>query len=71
MANRIRPQPSARTYFTAPLLTVSEAAKFLGVGRKQVYRLIEEGEIEAVKLGRSIQVPQNSLDQFRASGKLT
>jgi excisionase family DNA binding protein len=41
------------------------------VGRKQVYRLIEEGEIEAVKLGRSIQVPQNSLDQFRASGKLT
>jgi excisionase family DNA binding protein len=71
MANRIRPQPSARTYFTGPLLTVSEAAKFLGVGRKQVYRLIEEGEIEAVKLGRSIQVPQNSLDQFRASGKLT
>jgi excisionase family DNA binding protein len=54
-----------------PLLTVSEAAKFLGVGRKQVYRLIEEGEIEAVKLGRSIQVPQNSLDRFRASGKLT
>jgi excisionase family DNA binding protein len=71
MANRIRPQAPTKTYYTGPLLTVSEAAKYLGVGRKQVYRLIEEGEIEAVKLGRSVQVPQNSLDRFRASGNLT
>ena len=71
MPTKIRTQLPAKTHVTGPLLTVSEAAKYLGVGRRQVYRLIEEKEIEAVKLGRSIQVPQNSLDRFRASGKLT
>ena len=71
MAKRIHSQPPTRIYYTGPLLTVSEAAKFLGVGRKQVYRLIKEGEIKAVKLGRSLQVPQSSLDRFRVSGKIT
>jgi excisionase family DNA binding protein len=53
------------------LLTVPEAAKYLGVGRKKVYELIEWGELKAVKLGRSIQVPLDSLDRFRESGRLT
>ena len=53
------------------LLTVSEAAKYLGVGRKKVYELIEWGELKAVKLGRSIHVSLDSLDRFRESGRLT
>jgi excisionase family DNA binding protein len=62
---------SPRAYLSPPLLTVSEAAKYLGVGRKVIYRLIEGGEIKGVKLGRSVQVPKDSLDHFKASGKLT
>jgi excisionase family DNA binding protein len=50
---------------------VAEAAKYLGVGRKKIYELIEWKELKAVKLGRSVQVEKNSLDQFKASGKLT
>jgi excisionase family DNA binding protein len=53
------------------LLTVAEAAKYLGVSRKKVYELIEWGELKAVKLGRSVQVEKNSLDEFKSSGKLT
>ena len=56
---------------TSALLTVPEAAQYLGVGRKKVYELIEWGEIKAVKLGRSVQVERDSLDRFRESGKLT
>jgi len=56
---------------TSTLLTVPEAAKYLGVGRKKVYELIEWGELKAVKLGRSVQVQKDSLDHFRESGKLT
>jgi excisionase family DNA binding protein len=56
---------------TSALLTVPEAAKYLGVGRKKVYELIEWGELKAVKLGRSVQVQKDSLDHFRESGKLT
>jgi excisionase family DNA binding protein len=56
---------------TSALLSVPEAARYLGVGRKKVYELIEWGEIKAVKLGRSIQVERDSLDRFRERGKLT
>jgi excisionase family DNA binding protein len=56
---------------TSALLTVPEAAKYLGVGRKKVYELIEWGELKAVKLGHSVQVQKDSLDHFRESGKLT
>ena len=51
-----------------PLLTVSETAKFLGIGRKMVYQLIDLGEIKAVKVGRSIAIEEKVLDQYRASG---
>jgi excisionase family DNA binding protein len=67
----IRSRERGKPYLTPALFTVSEAAKYLGVGRAQVYRLIEWGEIKAVKLGRSIQVQKDSLDRFRASGKIT
>ncbi len=60
-----------RTVVTSALLTVPEAARYLGVGRKKVYQLIEYGEVKAVKLGRSVQIDKESLDRFRESGKLT
>ncbi len=59
-------------YVSAPLLTVSEAAKYLGVGRKIIYQLLENGELTAVKAkGSVVLVEKRSLDDFRASGKMT
>ncbi|MEW6490071.1 MAG: helix-turn-helix domain-containing protein [Thermodesulfobacteriota bacterium] len=60
-----------RQFVTAPLLSVSEAAAYLGVGRKVVYRLLEEGRIAAVKAGRTTRIEKRSLDEFRARGELT
>jgi len=71
MATREDGYTPGETYATSALLTVAEAAKYLGVGRKKIYELIEWGELKAVKLGRSVQVEKNSLDEFKASGKLT
>ncbi len=34
-----------KSYVTAPLVSVADAAKFLGVGRKVIYQLIEWGEL--------------------------
>ncbi len=64
-------RPENEKYITPTLLNVPEAAKYLGVGRRKVYELIEWGEVKAVKLGRSVQIEKGSLDQFRAGGKLT
>ena len=58
-------------YIHFPLLTVGEAAKYLGVGRKVVYRLIEFDQIRSVRENRAILIEKRSLDQFRNSGALT
>ncbi len=58
-------------FVAPPLLTVAEAAAYLGVGRKVVYRLIEGGRITAVKVGGSTRVEKQSLDEFKARGELT
>jgi excisionase family DNA binding protein len=58
-------------YIHFPLLTVGEAAKYLGVGRKVVYRLIEFDQIRSVRENRAILIEKRSLDEFRRSGILT
>lgn len=58
-------------YSASPLLTVSEAARFLGVGKKTVYRLIEEDRLRASRVARSVLVEQDSLEAFKRRGELT
>ena len=58
-------------YVSLPLMTVSETAKYMGVGRKIVYQLIEFGEIRAVKRNSAVFIEKSSVNEFRASGKLT
>ena len=45
------------------LLTVSEVAKALKVNRNFVYKLIKDGELEAVRVG-SIKVRTEALNQY-------
>jgi len=54
-----------------PLMTVGEAAKYMGVGKKIIYQLIEFDEIRAARRHGAVLVEKRSLDEFRASGKLT
>ena len=46
------------------LFSVSEAARRLGIGRSLLYRLILEGEVLSVKIGRSRRVPRCALEEF-------
>ena len=45
------------------LLSVSEVAKLLKVNRNFVYKLIKDGELEAVRIG-SIKVRRDALDRY-------
>ncbi len=58
-------------YVSTPLLDVGQAAKYLGVGRKVLYQLIERGEITVGRAGGSTLVEKKSLDDFRSRGTLT
>lgn len=59
-------------FISAPLLSIAQAAKELGVGKKIIYQLIENGEIRAVrpKTGRSVLIEKKSLDEYRAAGRM-
>ena len=45
------------------LYTVTEVAKLLKVNRNFVYKIINNGELEAVKIG-SIKVKREALDRY-------
>lgn len=51
-------------------VTVADAAKYLGLGRKVIYQLIEYGELRAVRERGKIIVDPCSLREFRKCGKL-
>ena len=58
-------------YVNGPLMTIGEAARYLGVSRKTVYALLERGRLTAVKGKKSVKlVSRESLDDFRSGGEL-
>ncbi len=40
------------------VLDVPQLSEFLGVSKKTIYSLLKDGEISAVKVGRSYKVPK-------------
>ncbi|MGQ0825117.1 MAG: helix-turn-helix domain-containing protein [Actinomycetota bacterium] len=48
----------------ALLLTTREAARRLSIGRSTLYELIAAGEVEVVRIGRSVRVPAVALVAF-------
>jgi excisionase family DNA binding protein len=46
------------------LLTVSEAAILMGLGRTCVYRLVMQGELASLKIGRNRRIPHWELHAF-------
>lgn len=49
---------------TAPLLTRQEAAKSLCQSVRTVDKLIDTGELPAVRIGRSVRVRQSAIEYF-------
>jgi excisionase family DNA binding protein len=52
------------------LVTVPEAAKFLGVGRKVVYQLLEHGVLRAIRQHSTIYIDPCCLYDFQKKGKM-
>jgi excisionase family DNA binding protein len=46
------------------LYRISEAAEALGVSKASVYRLIAEGRLRAVRIGRSARIAAEDLERF-------
>jgi excisionase family DNA binding protein len=46
------------------LLTMSEAAETIGLGRSKLYELVASGEIESVRIGKARRVPVEAVESF-------
>lgn len=46
------------------LLTVEEAARYLGIGRTLAWRLIQERELPSLRIGRCVRVPLRDLEAW-------
>jgi len=49
------------------LLTIPEFCKTTNIGRTVTYKLINQGDIEAVKVGKKTLITRSSLDAFVSS----
>lgn len=45
-------------------LTITEAAKALGIGRNQGYAAAQRGEIPTIKIGKRLLVPAAALERM-------
>jgi excisionase family DNA binding protein len=53
------------TRFTnARLLTVNEVADLLRVSRMTVYRLIKDGQMKAIRVGRNYRLREDDVDEY-------
>ena len=46
------------------LLTVEETAQLLGIGKTLAWRLVQEGHLPSVRLGRCVRVPRRELEEW-------
>lgn len=53
------------------LVSVPQAAKYLGVAKKVVYQLLDFGELRAIRQNGKILVDPYSLKECRDRGKIT
>lgn len=52
--------------FTNRLLLIDQASEKLNVSRSTVYRLIGSGHLHAVKIGKSVRIPEAAVEQLIA-----
>lgn len=57
---------SKADYATARFLTVGEVARLLRVSSMTVYRLINAGELPAVRVGKSYRLREDDVDKYLA-----
>jgi excisionase family DNA binding protein len=46
------------------ILTVTELAEILFIGKNTAYQLIRDGEIKSFKIGKSIKIPKTYVEEY-------
>jgi excisionase family DNA binding protein len=46
------------------LLTVAEVAQIMRLSKMTVYRMVNSGQLPALKMGRSVRIPEHVVDDY-------
>jgi len=46
------------------LLTVAEVAEIMRLSKMTVYRMVNSGALPALKVGRSVRIPEHVVDEY-------
>ena len=46
------------------VLTIQDVAEILGIGKNTAYRLVQDGKLNAVRVGRQIRIPRTELYRY-------
>ena len=57
-------QDGVRSLSEQRFMTVAEVASIMRVSRMTVYRMVHEGQIASVKVGRSFRVPEHAVNAY-------
>jgi excisionase family DNA binding protein len=60
----LRPQQEEQQRGGVQLLSIPQLCQELGMGKSWIYRRLRSGEIPSVRLGRSIKVRRDELEQY-------
>jgi excisionase family DNA binding protein len=52
----------------AQLLSISQAARILGVSWHTIWRLLQAGQLESVRVGRRRLIPRSALERLLTTG---
>ncbi len=62
--------PGAQTVAPTELMTIEQAAAYLGTGERFVRRLISQRRIPFIKLGRHVRLERSSLGHLIDAGRV-
>jgi excisionase family DNA binding protein len=60
----LRPQQEQQQRGSVQLLSIPQLCQELGMGKSWIYRRLRSGEIPSVRLGRTIKVRRDELEQY-------
>lgn len=53
---------------SSPILTPTEAAEYLRIGRTKIYELLDSKAIRSKRIGRSIRILRSDLEKYLETG---